>query len=100
MKYWESKEKIRDPKGRLSPNVSMGDSSAMTVTQHMVTRSPYVPSVQSQINPFLDAGKKNDLSKLKVRIASSVHFFSDRQFTLILQSLFLIYLSKSVGSIL
>lgn len=54
--------------------------------------SPYVSSVQSPINPFLDARKKNDLSKLKVKIANSMHFFSDGQFTLILLSLFLIYL--------
>lgn len=64
----------------------MGDFSAMTVAQHVVARSssPYVPFVQSPINPSLDAREKNDLSKLKVRIASSMHFFSDGQFTLIL----------------
>lgn len=47
--------------------VSVGNSSAMTVAQHVVTCSsfPYAPSVQYPINPFLDARKKNDLSKLQ-----------------------------------
>lgn len=51
--------------------VSMGDNSAIAVAQYVMTysSSPYVPSVQSPIHPFLDARKKNDLSKLKVRIA-------------------------------
>lgn len=34
MKYWESKEKIRDPKGRLSPNVNGGLLSHDCNTTH------------------------------------------------------------------
>lgn len=58
-KPWESQ--------KIEPPVSVGNSSAMTVAQHVATFSsfPYVPSVQSPINPFLDARKKNDLSKLQ-----------------------------------
>lgn len=67
MKYWESntKKKSGIPGEDWAP-LSMGNSSAMTVAQHVVTCffSPYVPSLQCPINPFLDARKKNDLSKL------------------------------------
>lgn len=85
------------PQEKTEPQYQWGPPQPR-LAQHTVTfaSSPYVPTVQPLINLLLDAGQKNYLYKLKVRIDNSMHFFSGRQFTLIL----LIYLSKSIVSIL